>query len=201
MNLDPQAPVVNQRKDDKERGEGALIEQMLKTRSVLLTGQVNKDMAERVTRQLLILEGESDDPIKVFIDSQGGDADSGFAILDMIRFVEPEIYTIGMGLVASAGAIILLGSSKEYRIGLPNSHYLIHQPMSGITGVATEIEIYAQEIDKMKKKINKLISGETGQPLEKVEEDTDRDYWMNAEEAVEYGLIDKVITSRGELEE
>ena len=201
MKLDKRDFELNKEKDDKGKSEEALMEKMLGTRSILLTGQVNKDMAERVARQLIILEASGEEPIKVFIDSQGGDADSGFAIYDMLRFVQPDIYTIGMGLVASAGAIILLGSPKEYRIGLPNSHYLIHQPMSGITGVATEIEIYAQEIDKMKKKINKLISEETGQPLEKVEKDTDRDYWMNADEAVDYGLINKVITNRSELDE
>ena len=183
---------------EKKRGD-ALIERMLKTRSVLLTGQVNKEMAERVARQLLILESAGGEPIKVFIDSQGGDADSGFAILDMIRFVEPDIYTIGMGLVASAGAIILLGAKKKHRYGLPNSHYLIHQPLSGVQGVATEIEIFAQEIDKMRKKINQLIADETGQPLDKVKEDTDRDYWMSPEEALDYGLLNKVITNRSDL--
>jgi len=181
-----------------KRGD-LLMEKMLNTRSVLLTGQVNKEMAERVARQLLILEATGDEPIKVFIDSQGGDADSGFAILDMIRFVSPEVYTIGMGLVASAGAIILLGAEKGNRIGLPNSHYLIHQPMSGIQGVATEIEIYAKEIDKMRKKINQLISEETGKSIKKVAKDTDRDYWMSAEEAVKYGLLSKVAANRKDL--
>ncbi len=185
--------------EKQNKQDNVLIERMLKTRSILLTGQVNKEMAERVSRQLILLEAESDDPIKVFIDSQGGDADSGFAIFDMLRFVSPEIYTIGMGLVASAGAIILLSAPKEYRIGLPNSHYLIHQPLSGIRGVATEIEIYAREIDRIKKRINQLIAEETGQALKKVEKDTDRDYWMDAPEAVEYGLLSKVVAGRKEL--
>ncbi|MCF7804050.1 MAG: ATP-dependent Clp protease proteolytic subunit [Candidatus Marinimicrobia bacterium] len=185
--------------DKDEKQSNVLMEKMLGTRSILLTGQVNKEMAERFARQLLILEANGDDPIKVFIDSQGGDADSGFAILDMIRFVEPEVYTIGMGLVASAGAIILLGAEADHRVGLPNSHYLIHQPLSGVQGVATEIEIFAEEIDKMRTKINKLISEETGQDLEKVKEDTDRDYWMSPDEAVEYGLISKVVTNRKDL--
>lgn len=186
--------------NEKSKDQNVLMEKMLGTRSVLLTGQVNKEMAERVSRQMLILEAAGDDPIKVFIDSQGGDADSGFAILDMLRFVTPEIYTIGMGLVASAGAIILLGAEKDNRIGLPNSHYLIHQPLSGVQGVATEIEIFAQEIDKMRQKINTLIAEETGQPMEKVKKDTDRDYWMSPDEAIEYGLISKVVTKRKELD-
>lgn len=192
--------------DDDENEEGSegqqqppLMEKMLKTRTILLSGQINKELAERVVRQLLLLEDSGDEPIKVFIDSPGGDADAGYAILDMIRFVKPEVYTIGMGLVASAGALILLSSPKDFRLGLPNSHYLIHQPLSGMRGVASDIEIHAREIERMRERINKLISEETGQKMSKVERDTDRDFWMNAEEAVEYGLILKIITKRDEM--
>jgi ATP-dependent Clp protease protease subunit len=117
----------------------------------------------------------------------------------MIRFVRPPVWTIGMGLVASAAAIIQLASPRERRVGLPNSHYLIHQPLSGIRGVATDIEIHARELEKLREKINRLIAGETGVPVEQVEKDTDRDYWMNAEEAVKYGLLSRVVSSRGEL--
>lgn len=172
---------------------------MMETRTILLSGEVDKELAEKVIRQLLLLEADGDDPIKVFIDSPGGDVDAGFAIFDMMRFVKPEVYTIGMGLVASAGSLILLASPKNHRIGLPNSHYLIHQPLSGIRGVATEIEIHARELEKLRKKLNHLISLETGQDIAKVEQDTDRDYWMNAEEALSYGLISKVVSSRSEL--
>jgi ATP-dependent Clp protease protease subunit len=135
----------------------------------------------------------------VFIDSPGGDADAGYAIFDMMRFVKPQVTTIGMGLVASAGAIIMLAAPKERRLGLPNSHYLIHQPLSGMRGVATEIEIHARELDRLRRRINKLIADETGQPLEKVEKDTDRDYWMGAEEAQSYGLIARIVSRREEL--
>jgi ATP-dependent Clp protease protease subunit len=190
--------------DGEEQGENKnsepnLIEKVLKTRNILLSGEINKSLGERIIRQLILLEDAGDDPIKVFIDSPGGDADAGFAIFDMMRFVKPEVIIIGMGLVASAAAIILLAAPKERRIALPNSHYLIHQPLSGMRGVATEIEIHARELDKLRRKINKLISDETGQKLEKVEKDTDRDYWMNAEEALEYGLISKIISNRDEL--
>lgn len=193
--------------DDEEQGETntqaneVLIQRMLKTRTILLSGEINKPLAERVVRQLLLLEEQDDEPIKVFIDSPGGDADAGYAIFDMMRFVKPRIYTIGMGLVASAGALVLLAAEKDYRIGLPNSHYLIHQPLSGTRGVASDIEIHANEIEKMKARINKLISEETGKPLEQVEKDTDRDFWMGAEEAKEYGLISRISRSRAELEE
>lgn len=183
-------------RDDKQEG---LMYRMLRTRNILLSGEVDKPLAERVVRQLLLLEEDSDDPIRVFIDSPGGDVDAGYAIFDMIRFVKPQVYTIGMGLVASAGALILLAAPSERRIGLPNSHYLIHQPLSGIRGVATEIEIHAKELEKLRQKINNLISGETGQTLEKVEKDTDRDFWMSAAEAKDYGLISTVISNRSEL--
>jgi ATP-dependent Clp protease, protease subunit len=183
----------------EEKQDGMFL-RLLRTRNILLSGEVNKALAERVVRQLLLLEEDSDDPIRVFIDSPGGDADAGYAIFDMLRFVKPDIYAIGMGLVASAGAIILLAAPKERRIGLPNSHYLIHQPLSGIRGVATEIEIHARELEKLRIKINQLISEETGQKLDKVENDTDRDFWMNADEAKDYGLISSVISSREELQ-
>jgi ATP-dependent Clp protease protease subunit len=181
-----------------EKQEGFMY-RMLKTRNIILSGEVDKALAERVVRQLLLLEDDSDEPIRVLIDSPGGDVDAGFAIFDMIRFVKPDVYTVGMGLVASAGALILLAAPSERRLGLPNSHYLIHQPLSGIRGVATEIEIHARELEKLRQKLNSLIADETGQKLEKVEKDTDRDFWMSATEAKEYGLISSVIAKRDEL--
>ena len=183
----------------KRETHDPLILRMLKTRTIMLSGEINKDLAEKTIRQLILLEDMGDDPIRIFIDSPGGDADAGYAIFDMIRFVRPKVWTIGMGLVASAAAIIQLASPKEFRVGLPNSHYLIHQPLSGIRGVATDIEIHARELEKLRAKINKLISDETGLPFEQVEKDTDRDYWMNAEEAVKYGLIGRIVASREEL--
>lgn len=177
----------------------ALSVKFLKTRQILLSGEVNKALAEKIIRQLLILEADSEEPIYIFIDSPGGDVDAGYAIFDMIRFVKAPVYCIGMGLVASAGALILLAADKSRRLGLPNSHYLIHQPLSGIKGVATDIEIHAREIEKTRAKINALIAEETGKELAQVEKDTDRDYWMSATEALDYGLISKVISSRNEL--
>ena len=188
--------------EGEERGQGEdspLLRQFLKTRTVLLTGEINKTLAERVVRQVLLLEQESDEPIKVFIDSPGGDADAGFAILDMMRFVRPPIKMIGMGLVASAGAIVLLAAPREQRFALPNSRYLIHQPMAGFRGVGTEIEIHAKEIDLMRRKMNDLISQETGKPVAEVEQDTDRDYWMGADEALTYGLVGSIIHSQNDL--
>jgi ATP-dependent Clp protease protease subunit len=179
--------------------DSAVFQRMLKSRTVIVSGEINKQLAEKVIRQLILLEEESADEIRVYIDSPGGDADAGFAIFDMMRFVKPPVRMIGMGLVASAAAIILLAAPRERRIGLPNSHYLIHQPMSGTRGVATEIEIHAKEIEKLRAKINRLIADETGQALEKVGKDTDRDYWMNADEAVGYGLLARTVRTRSEL--
>jgi ATP-dependent Clp protease protease subunit len=188
------------KKEEDKKGSGPdWSDKFLKTRTILLSGEVNKPLAERVVRQLLLLEAESADPIKVMIDSPGGDVDAGFAIFDMIRFVNAPVYTIGMGLVASAGALILLASPKERRIGFPNSQYLIHQPLSGMRGVATEIEIHAEQIEKVRVKLNKLIADETGQKLAQVEKDTDRDYWMGADDAVKYGLLSRVTFKRADL--
>ncbi len=196
---------LEEENDDEKQDPNAgaseqFMQKMLKTRTILLSGEINKNLAERVVRQLLLLEDASDEPIRIFIDSPGGDADAGYAVVDMIRFVRPQVFTIGMGLVASAGALILLGAPKEQRLGLPNSHYLIHQPLSGMRGVATDIEIHAREIEKMRVRINQLISDETGKPMEQVEKDTDRDFWMGAEDAVAYGLLSAVVASRDELE-
>ncbi|MDR2434292.1 MAG: ATP-dependent Clp protease proteolytic subunit [Treponema sp.] len=191
--------------DDGEREEkntawpDPLAGKMLKTRTILLSGEINKELAEKTIRQLLLLEAMGEEPVRIFIDSPGGDADAGYAIFDMIRFIKPPVWTIGMGLVASAAAIIQLATPKERRMGLPNSHYLIHQPLSGIRGVATDIEIHAKELDKLREKINRLISNETGVAVGQVEKDTDRDFWMNADEALSYGLISKVITRRDDL--
>ena len=192
-------PVYEEEEEEEKKSADPLIVKMLKTRTILLSGQVNKDLAERTIRQLLLLDEENDKAIKIFIDSPGGDADAGFAIFDMIRFVKSPVWTVGMGLVASAAAIIQLASPREQRVGLPNSHYLIHQPLSGIRGVATDIEIHARELEKLREKINRLIADETGAVLEQVEKDTDRDFWMNAEEAIRYGLISKIILRREEL--
>jgi ATP-dependent Clp protease, protease subunit len=189
----------DEEEDKPARNPDALMERLLETRTILLSGQVNKELAERVIRQLLLLEAKSDEPIKIMIDSPGGDVDAGYAIFDMARFVKPQVWMIGMGLVASAGALILLAAPKERRVALPNSHYLIHQPLSGLRGVATEIEIHARELEKTRDKLNKLIAEETGQPLERVIRDTDRDYWMNAEEAAAYGLVSRIAKTRDEL--
>ncbi|MBE6345454.1 MAG: ATP-dependent Clp protease proteolytic subunit [Spirochaetaceae bacterium] len=199
MNTTIYKDTEEEKEKEQNLEQDSLSFKFLQTRQILLSGEVNKSLAEKVIRQLLLLESISNEPIRIFIDSPGGDVDAGYAIFDMIRFIKAPVYCIGMGLVASAGALILLAADKTRRLGLPNSHYLIHQPLSGINGVATDIEIHAKELEKTRAKINDLIAQETGKPLAQVQLDTDRDYWLNAEEAKEYGLIDKVVSSRDQL--
>ncbi len=148
---------------------------------------------------MLVLDAENAAPIRIFINSPGGDVDAGFAIYDMARFIKNEVYMIGMGLVASAATLVLLAVPPERRLGLANSTYLIHQPMSRMEGVATDIEIYANQLEKIRDRLNQIISKETGQPLEVVQKDTDRDHWLFAEEAMEYGLISRIIDSSEDL--
>lgn len=191
-------------KDEKKAEspqQDALAEKFLKTRQVILSGEVSQENAEKVIKQLLLLEADGDKPIYLYIDSPGGSIDDGFGIFDMIRFINAPVYTVGTGLIASMGALILLAVPKERRLGLPNSHYLIHQPLIGgsYRGVATDLEIQAEEIAKSKAKIVEIIAAETGKSKEQVVQDTDRDFWLTADEAVDYGLISKVITSRADL--
>ena len=195
--------VVCEDKEEKKAPEmqDSLSEKFLKTRQILLSGEVNKELADKIVKQLLLLEADdAKKPVYMFIDSPGGDVDAGFAIFDMIRFVSYPVILVGMGLIASAAALILLAVDKDKRLALPNSRYLIHQPMSGMRGVATDIEIHAKEMAKTKASINKIIADATGQELSKVEQDTDRDYWLSADEAISYGLVSRIVSKRSELE-
>ena len=186
-------------KTEQKQEEKGQYDRLLKTRSLFLCGEINKDSADKLIKDLVVLEAESDEPVRVFINSPGGDVDAGFAIYDMVRFVSCPVTMIGMGLVASAAALVLLAVPAERRVGLPNSSYLIHQPLSEMRGNATEIEIHAQQLEKMKDKLNRIISDATGVSLDKVTLDTDRDHWLDASEALSYGLISKIVPSRSEL--
>jgi ATP-dependent Clp protease protease subunit len=174
-------------------------DKFLQTRSVMLTGEINKESAEKVIKQLLVLEHESKEPIKIFINSPGGDVEAGLAIFDMVRFIENDVFMIGMGLIASAATLVLLAVDSEHRLGLPNSTYLIHQPMSRMEGVATDVEIYAKQLEKTRDRLNNIFSEQTGQALEVIARDTDRDYWLDAKGALEYHLISKIVEHRGDL--
>ena len=186
-------------KNEQNMNAAGQYDKLLKTRSLLLSGEINKDSADKLIKDLLVLEAESNDPVRIFINSPGGDVDAGFAIYDMVRFVSCPVIMIGMGLVASAASLILLAVPAERRIGLPNSSYLIHQPLSEMKGNATDIEIHAMQLEKMKAKINCIIAEATGMSLDTVTADTDRDHWLDAFEAQKYGLISRVVESRSKL--
>lgn len=188
-----------EKQENAKETSNAVVEKLLNSRALIISGEINQELAEKVATQLLILQEMGDEPIKLFINSQGGHVEAGDTIHDMIKFIKPRVIIIGTGWVASAGITIYLAADKEDRYSLPNTRYMIHQPLGGCQGQATDINIEAKEIVRVRKRINNIISNATGQPLEKVEKDTDRNYWLNAEEAVEYGIVNKVITSYDEL--
>ncbi len=189
--------------DEKEAkpvpGSGFMDEKLFKSRSITIFGEINDRIARTVTERLLALASENDDPIHLYISSPGGHVESGDVVYDMIKFIKPEVKVIGTGWVASAATTIFLAADKQNRFALPNTRFLIHQPSGGSLGVASDIAIQAKEIIKMRARINRLIAEETGQPLERVEKDTDRDYWMSVEEAIDYGIVSKVVRSITEI--
>jgi ATP-dependent Clp protease protease subunit len=170
------------------------------TRTILLYGRIDQKAAEEVSRRLLLLSSASEDPIKLFVNSQGGHVESGDTIFDMIRFVKPRVKIVGTGWVASAGALIYASVPKEDRYSLPNTRYMLHQPLGGVSGQASDIAIEAQEIVKMRARLNVTFAQQTGQPLEKIARDTDRNFWMSAEEAKAYNLVGHIINSISELD-
>lgn len=186
--------------DGKSGQEEGLGLRMLKTRTVLVSGGVDDKLAEKVIAQLLILDADSHDPIRVMITSQGGHVDSGFAIHDMLRFIESPVVTIGAGWVASIAVPILFGAPRERRFSLPHTRFLLHQPSGGAGGQASDIRIEAEEILKVRERLNRLIADETGQPVERVAKDSDRNFWMDAAQAREYGLVSKVVTRATEID-
>lgn len=176
-----------------------VVQALFKARTVLIFGEVDMKMAERVTAQLLAYAAEGEGDIRVVINSPGGHVESGDTIHDVIRFVGPRVKMIGTGWVASAGAHIYLGARKDNRFCLPNTRFLLHQPLGGIHGQASDISIEAEEILKMHERINRIIARETGQPYDKVVTDTDRNFWMSAEEAKAYGLVSRIVTRADEV--
>ena len=169
-------------------------------RQVMIVGQITMDLARDVCQRLLALAHVSSDPITVIVSSPGGHVESGDMIHDTIGLIKPDVNIVGMGWVASAGALIYISVPQERRFCTPNTRFLLHQPSGGAGGAASDIEIQAREIIKMRERLNLLFSAATGQPLERIEKDTDRDYWMGAEEAINYGLVGRVIRSVSDLE-
>jgi ATP-dependent Clp protease, protease subunit len=186
------------------RGERAfdIYSRLLKERVIFLVGPVTESVANVIVAQLLFLESENPDKdINLYINSPGGSVSAGLAIYDTMRFIKPEVTTTCMGLAASMGAFLLGAGAKGKRFALPNSRVMIHQPSGGASGQASDIEIQAKEILYLRRQLNQMMSEHTGQPIETIERDTDRDNFMSAEEAKAYGIIDRVLVSRAELSE
>lgn len=187
-------------KDAKSSRSGFMDEKLFKSRAITIFGNIDDKLARGVTEKLLALAAENSEPITIYISSPGGHVESGDVVYDMIKFITPEVKVVGTGWVASAATTIFLAARKENRFCLPNTRFLVHQPLGGARGDATDIAIQAEQIVKMRARINQLIADETGQPLDRVSKDTDRDYWMTVEEAIEYGIVSKVVSSASEID-
>ena len=185
--------------EQTNRGERSydIYSRLLKDRIIFASGEVNDTMADLIVAQLLFLESEDPNKdIQLYINSPGGSVSAGFAIYDTMNYIKPDVSTICIGMAASLGAFLLASGAKGKRFALPNSDIMIHQPSGGAQGQASDIQINAEKILKIRKKLNEILAERTGQDLEKIERDTDRDYWLSSEEAKKYGLIDKVIEKR-----
>lgn len=185
--------------EQTNRGERSydIYSRLLKDRIIFASGEVNDVMADLIVAQLLFLESEDPNKdIQLYINSPGGSVSAGFAIYDTMNYIKPDVSTICIGMAASMGAFLLASGAKGKRFALPNSGIMIHQPSGGAQGQASDIQINAEKILKIRQKLNEILAERTGQDLEKIERDTDRDYWLTSEEAKKYGLIDKVIEKR-----
>ena len=174
-------------------------ERLLRARTIIISGEINQKLASIVIGQLLAMAAEGDDDITVFINSQGGHVEAGDSIHDMMRFVTPRVRVVGTGWVASAGALIYVAVPRDQRFCLPNTRFLLHQPAGGSGGSASDIEIEAREILRMRDRLNRIFARETGQSIERIEEDTHRNFWLDAESAVKYGIVGKIIDKASEL--
>jgi ATP-dependent Clp protease, protease subunit len=174
-------------------------ERLFESRTLIISGEINQKLAANVMGQLLALSAASDEPITIFINSQGGHVESGDTIHDVVRFVKPKVRMVGTGWVASAGALIYVAVPREDRLCLPNTRFLLHQPAGGAGGTASDIAIEAKEIVRMRERINGIFSRETGQTVERIEKDTHRNFWLSAEEAIEYGLVGRIVRDAGEV--
>jgi len=198
--LDEDDDNEKEKPEDKtpEQPNAPVAQALFKSRTVLIFGEVDMKMAERVTAQLLA-HADSEGDIRVILNSPGGHVESGDTIHDVIRFVGRRVKIIGTGWVASAGAHIYLGAPREHRYALPFTRFLLHQPLGGVRGQASDIHIEAEEILKMRERLNRELAKETGQSFEKVVADTERNYWLSAEEAKAYGLVGKIVTRAEEM--
>ncbi|MDJ0755897.1 MAG: ATP-dependent Clp protease proteolytic subunit [Ardenticatenaceae bacterium] len=176
------------------------MEKMMESRTIMLFGEINMKVAREMSEKLLLMANESDDPITLYVNSPGGHVESGDTIFDMIRYIKPRVRIVGTGWVASAGALIYASVPVEDRYTLPHTRYMIHQPLGGVRGQAADIAIEAEEIMKMRGRLEKIFAEQTGQPLDQVKQDMERNFWMSATEAQEYGLVGKIINDATDLD-
>lgn len=186
--------------DSVRQGFDPVRDRLLRARTIIISGEINQRVAASVSAQLLALAADSDADITVFINSQGGHVEAGDTIHDLVRFVKPRVRMIGTGWVASAGALIYVAAPRDQRFCLPNTRFLLHQPSGGSGGTASDIDIEAREILRMRDRLNRIFARETGQQLERIEEDTHRNFWLDAEAALRYGLVGRIIQGVGDLE-
>jgi ATP-dependent Clp protease protease subunit len=186
-------------KDEPTAASRLLEEKLFQRRTILISGGITEHTARSVSERLLAMSAAGTEPINVYISSPGGHVESGDVIHDVIKFIRPEVRTIGSGWVASAGALIFVAPKRENRFCLPNTRFLLHQPSGGIFGTALDIAIQAEQIVKMRERLNQIFADATGQPLERIEKDTHRDFWMTPKQAIDYGLLGSVIRSETEL--
>lgn len=190
------------KKDDAKKDDNMsniVNDNMHKSRTVMVVGGIDLDLAQAVCAKLLAMAFENDDPITVIINSNGGHVEAGDMIHDMIKFIKPRVRIVATGYAASAGALIFVAADKADRYSLPNTRFLLHQPAGGIGGTASDIKIQRDEIVKMRARLNQIFVEATGQSMEQIEKDTDRDFWLTNEEAVKYGLVGKIITSMSDI--
>lgn len=192
--FDHEAP----REPELPRLGSRVTDNLFNSRTVLIFGEITSALAERVAAQLLSLSAESSLPVRVLLHSQGGHVEAGDTIFDVIRSIEPEVRMIGTGWVVSAGALIYVAARREHRVCLPNTRFMLHQPLGGVGGPASDVEIEAAQIMALRQRLNRLFARETGQALEKVERETERNLWMTAQEARDYGLVSRIVERIGD---
>ena len=197
------APLI---RSDEEEGEAPaprpfdpVSKALFDSRTVLVTGSISDKSARETCSQLFALAAKSDDPILMLISSPGGHMESGDMIHDTMKFIKPRVIALGSGWVSSAGALIYVGAEKSDRYALPNTRFLLHQPSGGAGGMASDIEIQVREMRTMRERLNRIFADATGQPIERIEKDTDRDFWLSAQEAIEYGLCGRIVTRHDEI--
>ena len=198
--MDTMLTSLNKAEKDEKDSEG-LGKRLLKARVIMISEEISDKLARQVTAQCILMQEEDKEaPITVYVNSPGGSADSGFAIYDILRFIQPPVRMVCTGICASAAVLIYMAGKKEQRYSLPNSRFLLHQPSTSLFGTASDIEINANEIIKLRERYNKIVSEETGKPFEQITKDSDRDFWLSAQEASEYGLVGKIVSSFNEIQ-